>query len=191
VTSQPHVQASRTSTRMAADRSRVIIRLFVPGHEGFDQLDSRTGAVLKRVMALDDDDVQASLESVFSRFDGRHRDLTATFRRHNHEVADRLNPADDVSEARSLLIGAAFTSEYALEGAALCNPCMVVHPDQSGIASDSVRFVLSVRGIGEGHHSSIGFRSGVVGPEGVVVMDEPSPWATIGTTATRRRRRSR
>ncbi len=100
------------------------------------------------------------------RFDGRHRDLADTFRRHADELADRLDPGVELSEARKLLLGAAFTSEYAIEGAALCNPSIVAHPDQAGIAAGSLRFVMSVRGIGEGHCSSIGFRTGVIDAAG-------------------------
>jgi predicted GH43/DUF377 family glycosyl hydrolase len=182
VTSVQSALATRTPVRLSANPARVIIRLFVPGQEGFEQRDSRAGAVLRRILALDDEDVRASLEDVFSRFEDRHRDLAGTFRRHARELSDRLNPADDLSEPRSLLVGAAFSSEYAIEGAALCNPSMTVHPDQSGIDSGSVRFVMSVRGIGEGHYSSIGFRTGVVDAGGGVAMEDAAPYATTGAT---------
>jgi predicted GH43/DUF377 family glycosyl hydrolase len=78
------------------------------------------------------------------------------------------------------LLGAVFTSEYAIEGAALCNPSMVAHPDQTGVARGDLRFVMSVRGIGEGHRSSIGFRTGVVAATGDVTVDEPAPFAGVG-----------
>ena len=80
-----------------------------------------------------------------------------------------------------LLLGAAFTSEYAIEGAALCNPSIVAHPDQSGTAAGSVRFVMSVRGIGEGHRSSIGFRTGVVDAEAPSLSTSRPRSPTIGT----------
>ncbi|TPG35687.1 glycoside hydrolase family 130 protein [Mycolicibacterium hodleri] len=174
--------ATRTPVRLVADSSRVITRLFVPGQEGFELQDSRAGAVLGRILALDEDDVQSALDDVFSRFADRHRDLDNTFRAHASELADRLNPDRELSQSRSLLVGATFTSEYAIEGAALCNPSVVVHPDQSGIHSGSVRFVMSVRGIGEGHLSSIGFRTGTVDAGGGVAVDDPAPFATVGTT---------
>ena len=79
-----------------------------------------------------------------------------------------------------LLLGATFTSEYAIEGAALCNPSIVAHPDQTGTAAGSLRFVMSVRGIGEGHRSSIGFRTGVVDAAGLVTIDDPARFATVG-----------
>jgi predicted GH43/DUF377 family glycosyl hydrolase len=173
---------TRTAARLAADPSRVINRLFVPGQEGFELQDSRTGAVLARILALDESDVQSALDDVMSRFDGRHRDLGGTFRAHASELADRLNPDRELTESRALLLGAAFTSEYAIEGAALCNPSVVADPDQSGTASGSLRFVMSVRGIGEGHISSIGFRTGTVDAGGDVAMDDPAPFATVGAT---------
>jgi predicted GH43/DUF377 family glycosyl hydrolase len=181
------VQASmvtRSRTRLRADPARVITRLFVPGQEGFEHQDSRTGAVLARILALHEDEARAALDDVVLRFDERHRDLVGTFRRHAREVADRLDPASDLSDARTLLLGAVFTSEYAIEGAALCNPSVVAHPDQTAIPLDSLRFVMSVRGIGEGHRSSIGFRTGVIDGAGDVEIDDPAPFASAGTVVS-------
>ena len=174
---------TRDPQRVAADPARVITRLFVPGQEGFELQESRAGVVLKRILALSDDDVQLSLDEVMIRFDGRHRDLVGTFRRHARELADRLNPDIHLTDARILLLGATFTSEYAIEGAALCNPSMVAHPDQTDTAAGSLRFVMSVRGIGEGHRSSIGFRTGVVDAEGQATIDEPARYAATGSVS--------
>lgn len=171
---------TRSRQRLAADRSRVITRLFVPGQEGFERQDSRAGAVLRRILALDEDEVRASLDDVVTRFDKRHRDLIGIFSRHAREIADRLDPAADLSEARLILLGAVFTNEYAVEGAALCNPSMVAHPDQDETPTGSLRFVMSVRGIGEGHISTVGFRTGVVDGAGEVRLDDPGPFATVG-----------
>jgi len=175
VTRDPH--------RIVANPARVITRLFVPGQEGFELQESRTEAVLTRILALTDDDVRASLDDVMIRFDGRHRDLVGTFRRHAHELADRMDPGIHLADARILLLGAAFTNEYAIEGAALCNPSIVAHPDQTGTTAGSLRFVMSVRGIGEGHRSSIGFRTGVVDAAGRATIDESARFATTGTVS--------
>jgi predicted GH43/DUF377 family glycosyl hydrolase len=171
---------TRSPLRLAADSSRVITRLFVPGQEGFEHQDSRAGAVVRRILALDENEVRASLDDVVTRFGWRHRDLIGVFRAHARELADRLDAAAELSDARMMLLGAMFTSEYAIEGAALCNPSMVAHPDQTGIASGSLRFVMSVRGIGEGHLSSIGFRTGVIDATGAVTIDAAAPFATAG-----------
>ena len=172
---------TRSPQRLAADPSRVITRLFVPGQEGFERQDSRAGAVLRRILALDEDEVRSSLDDVVTRFDGRHRDLVGTFHRHAGELADRLDTDIKRSQSRMLLLGATFTSEFAIEAAALCNPSMVAHPDQAGTAAGSLRFVMSVRGIGEGHRSSIGFRTGVVDAAGGVTIDAPAPFASVGS----------
>ena len=84
--------ARRSSVHIAADTSRVVTRLFVPGHEGFDQQESRSSTVLQRVLALSDDEVQRSYEDVVARFEGRHHGLTETFLRHADELSDRLDP---------------------------------------------------------------------------------------------------
>jgi predicted GH43/DUF377 family glycosyl hydrolase len=155
--------------------------MFVPGQEGFDHQDSRTAAVVARLLALDDHESEAMLEGITDAFCGRHRDLLGTFERHAAAVADRLEPGSELSEARRLLLGATFTSEIAIEGAALCNPSIVAHPDQSGVAADGVRFVMSVRGVGEGHRSSIGFRTGTVDGAGCVTFEPPPLFAEAGT----------
>ena len=80
-----------------------------------------------------------------------------------------------MSADRRLLIGAYFTHEYAVEAAALFNPSIVPAPDQSGLASGAKRFVMSLRAVGEGHLSSIEFRSGVLDADGGIAIDEPGP----------------
>ncbi len=174
--------ARRSPQRLYPDRSRVVTMLFVPGQDGFDREEPRTSAVVARILALDDNEVEQSLDDVASRFGYRHRDLIDTFRRHADELADRLDPAYELSETRRLLLGATFTSEYALEGAALCNPSMVAHPDQNGVPAGSLRFVMSVRAIGEGHRSSIEFRTGTVDDRGKVNIEAVPPFATRGVT---------
>ena len=171
---------TRSSTRLVANPARVVTQLFVPGQEGFEYQESRAGVVVARVMALSDADVASALEDVIARFSGRHRDLMDVFGRHFAEIADRLPAGTEISDERISLLGAVFTSEYAIEAAALCNPSIVAHPDQTSVPAGSLRFVLSVRGIGEGHRSSIGFRTGLVDGGGGVSVDECAPFATVG-----------
>lgn len=172
----------RATTRLEPDRSRVITQMFVPGQEGFDHQDSRTATVIARLLALDDEEVGSTLDQVVTDFGGRHRDLLVTFERHAAAVADRLAPGCELSDERRLLLGATFTSEYAIEGAALCNPSMVAHPDQSGVPGGSLRFVMSVRAVGEGHRSSIGFRTGTIDAAGQASFDPPPRFAVAGAS---------
>ena len=89
---------------------------------------------------------------------------------------------------RRRLIGAYFTHEYSIEAAALGNPSVVVAPDQSGVAAGAVRFVMSLRAIGEGHVSSIEFRTGVVDADGTVELDPVSSVRRDGGAFTPRLR---
>lgn len=171
---------ARRGERIEADRGRVITRLFVPGQEGFDQQDSRTAAVVARLLALADSEVDATLHGVMATFGRRHRDLHGTFEQHAAVIADRLDPSSDLSDARRLLLGATFTSEYAIEGAALCNPSIVAHPDQGGVSAGALRFVMSVRAVGEGHRSSIGFRTGTIDAAGQPSFGPAPRFAVVG-----------
>jgi predicted GH43/DUF377 family glycosyl hydrolase len=170
---------TRTGTRLRPDPSRVIARLFVPGQELSGGSEPRASAVARRILALDEADVERTLQDVRRRFDGRHRDLTGTFRHHAERISGHV-AATDLSDARRLLLGATFTHEYAIEAAALCNPSAVASPDQGDAPPGGLRFVMSVRGIGEGHRSSIGFRTGTVHADGTVAVDTPGPHPVVG-----------
>ena len=95
-------------------------------------------------------------------------------------MARHFGNGDRISSARRLLIGADFTHEYSIEGAALFNPSLVPAPDQSDLPRGALRFVMSLRAVGEGHISSIEFRSGVIGPRGQIVFDARSPFVSTG-----------
>ena len=172
--------ASRTDVHIVPDSSRVVALLFVAGQE-MGGAESRASNVVKRIVALPEADVRRRLKDVVQRFARRHRDIVAIFSQHAERVSNRLDPQEDLSEERWLLLGASFTHEYSLEAAAVCNPSMVVHPDQSDVPDGAVRFVMSFRGVGEGHRSSIGFRTGLVTAEGEITLDERGPYPMIGT----------
>ncbi len=176
-----HDWVTRSPQRLTPDPRRVIAKLFVPGEE-VPEHESRTALVIARVLALEDAEVDAALSATLDSFDARHRDLRGTFADHFETIAHRIPRATLLSGPRRLLIGSYFTHEYAIEGAALCNPSMVAHPDQTGLNADQTRFVLSARGIGEGHLSCIEFRTGVAGPGGRIDVEPPAPYAGIGRT---------
>jgi predicted GH43/DUF377 family glycosyl hydrolase len=169
----------RTAHRLRPDPGRVITKLFVPGEET-PRGRSRASAVIGRIMALDEAEVAALADAVIADFRGRHRDLTGTFSRNFAVVAHDIPGPRRLSAERRMLIGACFTHEYAPEGAALFNPSMAAHPDQSGLAEGQLRFVMTVRCVGEGHLSSIGFRTGVVGSGNALTVDEPGPRLALG-----------
>ncbi|MEO7369982.1 MAG: glycosidase, partial [Ilumatobacteraceae bacterium] len=170
------------------DPSRVIARLFVAGREDVGPGDSRATEVIGRILALSDEAVDVAMRDLDDRFETRHRDLHDTFRSNADLIRPRRNGQPAISDARQLLIGAAFTHEYAIEGAALCNPSAVLHPQQD--TTGDVRFVMSVRGIGEGHRSSIGFRTGTLAPDGTVSIDEPGRFPTTALAGSASNHRS-
>jgi predicted GH43/DUF377 family glycosyl hydrolase len=126
--------------------------------------------------------VRRALAGVEEDFAHRHEDFLQWLDVHAHRATHRIDPHVPLSEERWRLIGACFSHEFAVEGAALCNPSAVVHPDQSGLAPGMLRFMMSTRCIGEGHRSSIGFRTGTIDTWGDVVIDEPGGHITTGTS---------
>jgi predicted GH43/DUF377 family glycosyl hydrolase len=170
---------SRGSLRLYPDAGRAITVVFVPGEEMYGG-DSRAPSVVERILAMDDDDVTATLADVISRFAHRHRDLEATWSDNFRLATQRLARVGDVPLERALLIGAYFTREVSLEGAALFNPSMVAHPDQSSLAPGETRYVMSLRAVGEGHISSIEFRTGTVDAAGAVRLDGPGKFPEYG-----------
>jgi predicted GH43/DUF377 family glycosyl hydrolase len=161
------------------DPARVVAELFLPGQELAASGLSRSTEVLERVLGLSHDDVARELAALLLTFDAGHRDLTATWEAHSALVEHRLDDGVDISPARRSLIGAYFTREVSIEGAALCNPSMAPHPDQSGIAPGSTRFVMTVRAVGEGHLSSVELRTGIIDEHAVVSLDPLPDAATL------------
>ena len=158
----------RTDVLIKPNNARVLVR-------PFEFADSqRAFRIVARVMSLADEEVDRLIGDLFTEFHGRHQ-KARQFMLHRFEYAKQFLLTDaPVSENRQLLIGAYFTQEYALESAALFNPSMVWHPDQTMVPDGSKRFILSLRATGEGHVSSITFRSGVIDRDCEIVLD-PTP----------------
>ncbi len=155
---QSTLKVVRRPIRLVADPVRVIARLFIPGRE------ARVHSIIDRVLRLSDREVLTVLERVLQNYSPRHRDLKEVFDKHFAAVAHHLNGRADLSQERRWVLGAYFTMEYSVESVALFNPSMVLHPNQEGMTNGAARFVMSLRAIGEGHISSIQFRSGVIDP---------------------------
>jgi len=175
------IDVTRTSALFVPESRRVITKPFLPGEEIFPDGQSRVMLVIERILAMSDEEMTAVLATTVENFDARHRDLNVTLEAHFDVVANKIDDPGRLSTKQRLLIGAYFTHEYSVEAAALTNPSLVPGPDQSGLNAGEQRFVMSLRGIGEGHISSIEFRSGVIDADGSITMDEPSLYATTGT----------
>ena len=169
-------RAVPTGIKLMPDSSRVVARLFVPGLEDVGPTGSRASAVIGRLLSLDEKDCVDALEDVLDRSSTRHSDLEELFDRNAERVLTLIDPVMEISAVRRSLIGASFTHEYSVEAAALCNPSMVLQRDAEE-SDGSARFVMSVRGIGEGHRSTIGFRTGRIAADGQVTVHDPGPHA--------------
>ena len=171
----------RTAQELRPDPGRVIAKHYAPDDQVVGTREPRLARLLRRVLALDEHEVTRQLDGVLTAFGDRHRNIERILRDNYDRVAHHLGDGLVPSERAKLLMGAFVTHEYAIEAAALFNPSMVPAPDQSGLAVGEQRFVMSMRAVGEGHISSIEFRSGVLTADADVRFDEPSPYATIGT----------
>jgi predicted GH43/DUF377 family glycosyl hydrolase len=167
---------------LRADSSRLLLRLFVAGLEEVGAGDSRAGSVIQRLLALTPVQISDSLADLDAQYPHSLTHVHAAARKHGQQVSSRVDQYVSLTEAHQLLIGAAFTHQYAVEGAALCNPSIVMNPNQDPAVREAggASFILSVRGIGEGHHSSIGFRTMTISVDGVVAIDTCADDLTTG-----------
>ena len=150
------IHLKRTATILNPDQSRVLLRPFSPGGP------ERIAGIIARIMALPEDRVGPLLDGVSAEFSQRHQQIRTLFLQRFEQIRESLGTVEEVSEQRRLLIGSYFLAEYSLESAALFNPSIVPHPDQTGLPAGALRFVLSLRATGEGHISSITFRAGII-----------------------------
>ena len=160
----------RRSTLLNAESARVITRPHIPGDK------ARSKDLIARVSKLSDEDVHNLLEVVYQDFSARHRNFREALKRNFERIAEHVPKGISLSSEQQLLLGAYFTAEYSVESAALFNPSIVIHPDQKGVDKGSQRFVMSFRATGEGHVSSIEFRSGIVDENKDIYFDPISQY---------------
>ncbi|MEI5582445.1 MULTISPECIES: glycosylase [unclassified Agromyces] len=146
------------------DPSRVVARLFLPG-DGLPSSHSRVTQIVDRVLESPPRLTQETADRVVAALAERHPDAVEVILANARAVGSRVRESAALTESQAVVLGAAFTAEYAVEGAALCNPSAVVHPSQDGLARDELRVAISLRCIGEGHVSSIGFAEAVIGAD--------------------------
>jgi len=167
---RPAVHAKRIGPTLTPDRSRVLMRPFYPS------TDDIARRIVARVLALSDEDVAKLLGQVLGEFEDRHERMEQLFRNRFAQVRHYLGGSWKPSPERQALLGAHFTHEYSPESAALFNPSIVPHPDQSGLPKGALRFILSLRATGEGHISSITFRTGTVTAQHRITLTPPVPF---------------
>ncbi len=168
----------RVNQKFQPDCSRVIIKPHIPVAE------DRVKNIITRVLNLSEETVSQVLERVSVNFSARHKNIWEAFESNFNEVKRYIPQDAEMSHKRKALLGAYFSCEYSVQAAAFFNPSIVAHPDQSGLSDGSLRFILSFRSVGEGHISSIEFRSGVVDKDCNFAFDAVSPYAQRATVVS-------
>lgn len=165
---------NRQALYLRPDPTRVIVRPFKPATEPRDLNPTdktRANHIVDRVLALGADAAARQLDDVLENFIGRHRNLLRAFEARADDMEDALAIHASFTQTQRQLVGAYFLNEYSFEASALFNPSIVAHPDQSGVPPGALRFILSLRAVGEGHISSLTFRSGMIAADGAVSVD--------------------
>lgn len=169
---RPSIHARRIGPTVGPDLTRVLLRPFYPS------TDHIARRIINQAGACSDAEVARQLERLLGEFADRHEGVEQFYRDRFADVCGRLDHSHDHGPERQAFIGAHFTHEYSPEAAALFNPSIVPHPDQSGLPKGSLRFVLSLRATGEGHISSITFRTGAVSAQHRITLTPPARLAT-------------
>ncbi len=168
------MNVQRTGVVLAPNSKRVLFRPFQ------FTADQRYLRIIARILSLSEEQVTQEYHTVLAEFEARyHRERLKTYFLKRFDQISQHVPTDQpLTESRRMVLGAYLSMEYSLESAALFNPSLVWHPDQTKLPDGSKRFIISLRAVGEGHLSSITFRSGVVDRENNIVLDEDSPYVT-------------
>lgn len=182
LTSQATPLVQRRLEQFQRDNARVMARYFAP--------DRRSLPMIGQFLALGAEQRQEEWELTRKRFASRHRDFSRVLRRHfaklhqwllGQEQEALAGQIAELPEQDQLLLAAYATSEYSVESAAFFNPAIVPHPSQEGVAPGGLRFIMSFRATGEGHISSVAFRSGVIAADAGITLDPVSPYISAPT----------
>ena len=180
---------NRQALHLRPDPTRVIVRAFKPATEPRDLNPTdktRANHIVDRVLALDSEAASNQLADVLENFRGRHRNLLETFESRADDMEEALAAHGSFSKIQRQLIGAYFLNEYSFEASALFNPSIVPHPDQSQAPQGGLRFILSLRAVGEGHVSSLTFRAGTIAADGSLTVDPTARLASSPRIGYRR-----
>lgn len=172
------LEIKRLNKKFQPDYSRVIVKPHIPKEE------DRIKRIIMRVLTLPEEQIEKILDRVITSFSNRHKNIWEAFEANFNEIKRYISEDTQISNNRKALLGAYFSSEYSIQAAAFFNPSIVPHPDQSGVPDGSLRFILSFRSVGEGHISSIEFRSGIVDGAGNFAFDEVSKYAERANVAS-------
>lgn len=152
---------------------RVLAKFHLPPSE------KRVKNIINRILSLSEEETHRILESVIKNYEDRHNDLEKILLTHFERIQTHLPKKENLSYEQMLLLGSFFTREYSIEAAALFNPSIILHPDQSELSTGETSFILSLRATGEGHISSIVFRSGIIDKKNRIKLDPVSPYVEL------------
>ncbi len=162
------VAVTRKQFIFAPDPSRIIARYFYMN-------DERSAGIIRMVLAMPEKEVNIAMSQLLRGYSRRHRNISRIFEKHFAKLAPVFEKIEvnekDLSQAQKALIGSYFTMEYSIESAAFFNPSIVENPDQSELRPDEKRVILSFRATGEGHISSVVFRSGVLDKNNDLILE--------------------
>lgn len=162
------INIRRTEVRLYPDQSRVVLRpLHYASREEYEK-------IINRALSLKEKEVDKVVSKMLAEFSSRHRDLSERLLARFLHLERYVQSGSNLSASRKILVGSYFVFEYSAESAALFNPSIIPHPDQSGVPEGALRFLMSLRSTGEGHISSIAFRSGVIDKHNSIFIDMPS-----------------
>ena len=173
-----NIRIEREIVHFNPDDSRVVTRFFTPGDNK-----KRIEGIIERILSLPEKEIKNILTQTIDNFSNRHLDIKRIFK----DNFDRINTNDDyslLSLDKKLLVGSYFTKEYSIESAALFNPSIVAHPDQSVLKKGKLRVIISFRAVGEGHISSIVFRRGIINENGDLSIETKSALVERGIIET-------
>ncbi|OYY71182.1 glycoside hydrolase family 130 protein [Sphingomonas sp. 28-63-12] len=169
--------------RLYADPSRVVVRPFHLAWQANGSAPSRTERLVREVLSMSRQETRAELEIVLKDFEARHWQTRRVFMTRYAEIEALLGlDGSEIDDERRQLIGAYFCHEYSYAAAALMNPSVVPHFDQSGMPAGSQRLLMSMRAVGEGHISSIAFREGIITDKNELKLAPEPPFATATDT---------
>ena len=172
------INVKRIKKKFQPDHSRVIIKPHIPIEK------DRVERIIKRVLSLSEEKVKQELDRVITSFSNRHKNIWDAFDKNYNEIKKYIPKNTQISNNRKALLGAYFSLEYSIQAAAFFNPSIIAHPDQSDLPEGSLRFIISFRSVGEGHISSIEFRSGIIDKNGDFTFDKVSRFAERAKVAS-------
>jgi predicted GH43/DUF377 family glycosyl hydrolase len=166
--------ANRKSITIIPDLKRVLFQYF-----DLDKL-GKSKNIFARIKSLPESAAAQLLESILNEFNKRHKDLKANLQKHYLKTALKNSEVEKFSENKKLLVGAYYSNEYSLESAALMNPSIIRYPADESSKMEECTFIISLRSVGEGHISSVQFRTGCIDRNGSVSIDPVAEHTSTG-----------